>query len=322
MMTDVVGLGSALMDFTIEVEPELLEKLGLKKGHMHLIDAEQSADILTSLSTMAMAKTPGGSAANTIAGVANFGGKAVFLGKVGRDAFGDFYKKESEKAGVTTRLARHEKMTGHAIALITPDSERTFATHLGAALFMTKEDVPEEEIRKSRILHLEGYMLEGGLRDASLHAMEMARRHRVKISIDLADPALVRRNLDEFRRIMKEYADIIFANEEEAAVFTGLTGEETAAGVASYCSIAAVKFGADGSIIVTGGKQYRIPPYKTAVVNTNGAGDMYAAGVLYGIARDLPIDRAGRIGSQAASIVVSQIGARLKSALDASQMGI
>ncbi len=321
-MIDVVGIGSALMDLTIRVDDGTLERLGLKKGTMRLVDAGQSRSILEALAGYPMEKTPGGSAANTVAGVAMLGGSALFMGKVGGDEFGDFYRDESERIGIAMRLARHQAMTGHAITLITPDSERTFATHLGAAVHFASDDVIEDEIRAARALHVEGYMLEGSMKQATLHAMEIARGNGVKVSIDLADPSLVERNLDEFKRIAKDYAGILYANEDEAAAFTGRSGEKALEVMASMCEIAVVKLGEKGSLIRSGGESFRVEPFKVAVVNTNGAGDMYAAGMLYGLSRGLSLEKAGRIASYAASSVVSQVGARLSSRPDLGQIGM
>lgn len=321
-MIDVIGIGSALMDLTIRVDDETLERLSLKKGTMSLVDAERSRSILAMLAGHPIEKTPGGSAANTAAGVAALGGTAAFMGKVGGDEFGDFYRDESERMGVSMRLARHRSLTGHAITLITPDSERTFATHLGAAIYFAKDDVPENEIRAAGALHVEGYMLEGAMKEATLHAMETARKSGVKVSIDLADPSLVGRNLDEFERIARDYADILYANEDEAAAFTGRSGEKALDMMASLCGIAVVKLGEKGSLIRSGTASFRVEPFKVPVVNTNGAGDMFAAGMLYGLARGLGLDMAGKVASYAASRVVSQVGARLSSRLDLAQIGM
>ena len=321
-MIDVVGIGSALMDLTIRVDEATLDRLGLKKGTMQLVDAERSRSILGALAGHAIEKTPGGSAANTAAGVAALGGSAVFMGKVGGDEFGELYREESERMGVSTRLARHGSMTGHAITLITDDSERTFATHLGAAVFFVKEDVAAEDVRSARALHVEGYMLEGAMKEATLYAMHIARENGVKVSIDLADPSLIGRNLDELKKIAIEYADVLYANEDEAAAFTGERGEKALEAMASMCDIAVVKLGEKGSLVRSGNITHRIEPFRVKAVNTNGAGDMYAAGMLYGLAHGLPLERAGKIASYASSRVVAQVGARLSTRLDTGQIGI
>lgn len=321
-MYDVVGLGSALMDLTIEVDDLLLKKLGLDKGTMCLVEEEKSREIMRELSGLPMTRTPGGSSANTVAGVACLGGRGVFIGKVGEDEYGDFYTRESEKVGVLTRLGRHSAMTGNAITLITPDSERTFAVHLGAALSISPDDVTEEDIGHSRILHLEGFLLELEMKKASMRALETAKANNVMISVDFSDPALIVRNLDEFRRIAREFVDVCFVNETEARALTGKNPEEALEELSRVCSIAVVKLGSGGSIIGASNRVHRIAPYSVEVVNTNGAGDMYAAGMLMGIARDLPVERSGKIASYAASRVVAQVGARLSGKLPLDQLGI
>ncbi len=322
-MYDVVGLGSALMDFTIEVDQAVLDRLGLRKGTMQLVDEERSRAILAALADCPMEKTPGGSAANTVAGVAVLGGSGLFIGKVGNDEFGELYRSESERVGVAVRLARNEKLTGHAIALITPDGERTFATHLGAALFLREDDVADEDVARGKILHIEGYLLEDpDLKAASVRAMEIAHKNGAQVSIDLADPALISRNHDEFHRLARDYADILFVNEEEAESFTGARGAQAAGMLAKYCRVAVVKLGGSGSIVKSAAEEIVIPSYKVTPVNTNGAGDMYAAGFLYGLAHGLPLERCGRIASHAAALVVAQVGARLTGKVSVDQIGM
>ncbi len=318
---DVVGIGSALLDFTVEVEESFLEAIHLNKGHMHLIDEQQSEAIFKQLKKYAIEKTPGGSSANTIAGIALLGGSGLFVGKVGNDTNGQYYIEETERIGVQTRIGKHERMTGHAITFITPDSERTFATHLGASLHLTEDDVVDEDIQRGRILHIEGYLLENeGQREACFRAMHIAKEKGIKVSIDLADPALIGRNRDDFIDIVREFAAVVFVNDVEAVAFTGKEEEAALHQLAEMCDVAVVKLGSKGSMIKAHDAVCRIPAFRTLVENTNGAGDMYAAGVLYGIARNIPIERAGLIGSYAASRVVSQKGARLDAALDINKL--
>lgn len=309
---DAVGIGSALMDFLVEVgEDELLE-MDLKKGEMHLIDEEKSKAILKKLENYSVKLAPGGSAANTLAGISVFGGSAVLCGKVGKDKHGDIYEERTVEEGVKSRLGRHEKITGHAVTFITPDSERTFATHLGASLELRKNDIFEEDIVLSKILHIEGYQLEDKeLREAALHAMRIAQKNNVLVSVDLADPGLIKRNLEDLHRIVKEHVDIVFVNKEEAKAFTGKEGVEALDLIYSMCKYAIVKLGKDGSLIKFKDVVYKIPGFEAKAVDTTGAGDMYAAGILYGISHDISIEKAGKMASYAASLVVSQIGARL-----------
>lgn len=322
-MFDIVGLGSALMDFTVRVDDAVLVRLGLKKGTMQLIDEKRSREILDAISHLDMNTTPGGSSANTVAGVANLGGSAVFMGKVGNDEFGNLYRELNEKAGITVRLNKHRSMTGHAITFITPDSQRTFATHLGAAMHFRRDDIVDGDIRNTKILHIEGYMLEHpDIKAACVEAMELAKAGGAMVSIDLADPSLIERNSEDFKALMKTHADILFVNEEEAFAFTGAKGEEALHRLSEYGDIAIVKLGEQGSIIKSGGSVYRIPAFVTDVVNTNGAGDMYAAGMLYGISHGFSMKRSGMIGSYMASLVVAQVGARLGGMTDVRHIGI
>ena len=309
---DVLGMGSALLDFIVKVSDADLEKLGLKKSGMQLIDDKRSREILSELEGRAVDISPGGSSANTLAGISNLGGKGIFFGKVGEDRHGDLYIQDTERAGVKPVIGRHSSMTGHAITLITPDSERTFATHLGAALRFGKDDIHEQYIKNSKIIHIEGYLFEPpGLREACMKALEIAKRNRVLISIDLSDPGLINRIYDIFKQIVHEYANIVFVNEDEAHAFTSKIEEHAVHELYEMCDFAVVKLGSKGSIIKSDGVVHRIPVFKTQVVNTNGAGDMYAAGVLYSIAKGYDPMLSGKIGSYVSSKVVSQVGARL-----------
>jgi sugar/nucleoside kinase (ribokinase family) len=308
---DVLGIGSALLDFTVMVDDADLAQFGLMKGGMQLIDADRSREILSRLQGKKMEITPGGSSANTLAGISMLGGRGIFLGKVGNDSHGDRYIRDTELSGVKAEIGRHDSMTGHAITFITPDSERTFATHLGAALQLNRDDVREDHIRNSKIIHLEGYLFEPpGLREACMRALEIAQKNGVLVSIDLSDPGLIDRIRPIFETVTRDFANIIFVNEDEARAFTGAEQDHALHYLSRLCDIAVVKLGPEGSLIKSDDTIHRIPVFKTNVVNTNGAGDMYAAGVLYGIARGFSLERSGRIGSYVSSMVVSQVGAR------------
>ncbi len=311
---DILGIGSPLLDFIVEVDDPFLKAIGLNKGEMHLVDEKKSKDIFEKIKNKHISIIPGGSAANTAAGVSFLGGRAAFHGKIGDDSHGAHYEKKNKEHGIDSKLAKHNTITGHAITFITPDGERTFAVNLGAAFHFTKEDLNEEDIKQSKILHVEGYLLEHEhQREAALHAMKIAKENNVKISIDLGDPALVKRAINHFKNIITKYADIVFANQAEAKVLTGINDEEKALHeLSKMCKLAVVKLGERGSIIKHNGKVYRIESHKVKVVDTNGAGDMYAAGILYGIANELSIEESGNLASKHAAMVVSQRGARLK----------
>lgn len=313
MKYDIFGVGSALMDFLLEVDENELKELNLKKGQFHLIEEEYSRKLLKRIEKYRVKISPGGSSANTLYGVAMFGGNVVFCGKVGRDSHGDIYEKKMLESGVRPRLARSEKATGHAITFITPDRERTFADYLGAVLDLEKDDIPLEDLKESGVLHIEGYQLEDkGLREVSLHAMQFAKAHNTKISIDLGDPGIVARNRASIKELVEKYADIVFANKEETKALVGLGPIEALNEIAKLSDIAVVKVGGSGSYIKQGNSVYKIPGYEADTVDTTGAGDMFAAGVLYGICAGHSLEICGHVGSYFAAKVVEEIGARLE----------
>jgi sugar/nucleoside kinase (ribokinase family) len=315
---DVCGIGSPLLDFIVEVDEGVLAEIDMKKGEMHLIDEAQSTKILTMLESYTVKTAPGGSSANTLAGVSALGGSAVFLGKIGDDYHGTVYEQSTIVDGVTSKLSRHKSAgTGHAITFITPDSERTFATHLGAAIHFRKEDIFDRDVSESKALHIEGYQLEDPLlRETCVHAMKIAHESGGRVSIDLADPALIGRNLEPIRDLVREYADIIFVNELEARAFTGKDDEEEALSlIYELCDLAVVKLGQRGSLIKADDRVIRVPIYPVGVVNTNGAGDAYAAGILYGVTHGIDMEKAGRIAAYISAQVVASHGARVERSL-------
>lgn len=313
----VTAIGSALLDITAEIDNELLAELQLTKGGMHLVEAGQSHAILQRISEIKVLYSAGGSAANAVAGVVDLGGNGLFLGSVGNDEYGRMYINETEQSGVKANLGKYSEMTGTAITLITPDGERTFATHLGAALNFSESDVHESDITASSILHLEGYLFEmDNLYNACLKAMQIAKQNGVLISIDLADSLLIERIYDRMYGVVEKYADIVFADEDESYRFTGKKEVEALDELEKLCTLAVVKIGERGSLIKINGQFQKIEPVETKVINTNGAGDMYAAGILYGVTHGLDIAASGRLASAAASLVVGRSTARLCEKID------
>ena len=310
---DIIGIGNPLLDIIIEVEEAVLLMHGLKKGEMHLVDSAQSQSILESLEEHTKTYISGGSAGNTVTGATLLGARGLFLGVIGDDLHGDAYEEEMQRGGVITNLLRHEGAeTGCAITFVTPDGERTFATCLGAAKHLGKHHISEADIRKSKILHIEGYLLEDvSTREAVMAAMDFAKMHGTLISIDLSAAWLITKNLSVIREIVKKYVNIVFVNEDEAYAFTGKKEREALQEICDLSDIAVVKLGARGSLVQTGNRVYMIDPFIVDVVNTNGAGDMYAAGFLHGIAKGQNIESAGKVGSHVAALVVNSPGARL-----------
>ncbi len=310
---DVFGIGNALMDTLIEVDDKDIQDLELKKGNMHLVEDVHLNFVTNFLKNKNAKKQAGGSVSNTVAGVANLGGKSFFTGKIGRDKLGFDYEMIMSRQGVYCDLKKDYVGTGNVISLITKDSERTFITYLGSAVRFTKKDINKKELLKSKILHLEGYMFENfNLKKATLYAMKIAKKYNIIVSIDLSDSALIERNLKELRRIVKKYCDILFLNNEEAKAFTGKGEKEALVEMSKLVKLAIIKLGENGSIMKTKNKILRFKAFKPKkIVDTTGAGDMYSAGILYGIANKLSLEESGKIASYAAAKVVEQTGARL-----------
>ena len=310
---DVIGLGNALMDLLVEVNERTLLEFNLKKGEFHLVDAEKAKILLKKINEqeLKIEAVPGGSAANTLKGIALLGGEAILCGKVGQDEHGEMYVQQMNGHGVVSRINKHNSTTGHCVTFITPDTERTFSVHLGAALELYPEDILEEDIAKSKILHLEGYQFEGKTKETVLQAMGLAKKHDTLISIDLADPGVVRRNKKLFEGLIEDI-DIIFVNEKEAQEFTGLENEEAAKELSKKVKVAVVKVGEKGSFICCGKEIIKVEAVKAKAIDTTGAGDSYAAGFLYGYCNKWSLEEAGKLGALLAAKVVEQKGVGMK----------
>jgi sugar/nucleoside kinase (ribokinase family) len=308
----VLGIGNALIDVLINITDDtVLQKFGLPKGSMTLVDAVLSSEIKKETKNSTRSIQTGGSAANTIHGIAKLGGQCGYIGKISDDEFGNFYLEDFKNNKINTHFYFSETGTGHATGLISPDSERTFGTYLGAALELTAEEMTHEIFRDYGILHIEGYLVQNhALIEA---AMRIAKENGLLVSIDLASFNVVESNIDFLHRIIREYVDIVFANEEEAYSFTGKKPEEALTEIAKMCQIAVVKLGADGSLVQTGDRVIRIDAIPAKSIDTTGAGDIYASGFLYALTENLDLEVAGKIGSLLAGSVVEVMGAKIPS---------
>ena len=308
---NIYGIGNALVDILVEVDEQLISELHLIKGRQHVITESQSK-ILFDRIRFAHAKiAAGGSAANTIAMLAQLGAKAAFCGAVGEDEYGQQYEQETKEADVHSLLKKVNGITGHVAILITPDAERTMAVNLGVSTSIKITDINENDIASSAIVHIDGYQIEQAP-DVCTHVMNLAKKHNVKISIDASDPGIIERNKDEFISLIKNDASIIFANEEEAKMLAGKPSEEAIFDLGTWCDTAIIKCGKKGSLISHNGEVHMIDCVPAKAIDTTGAGDAYAAGFLYGCITKMPIDKAGRLASTLAAKVVEQIGARLE----------
>jgi sugar/nucleoside kinase (ribokinase family) len=309
-MKKILGIGNALVDILTFIDNDkILDLFSLPKGSMQLVDSEKSHQVKEGTSGFPRSKASGGSAANTIHGLAMLGAETGFIGTVGKDETGDFFENDMKKAGVKTMLQRRDTETGTAVALISTDSERTFATHLGAAVELNAEDLDPDFFNDFDILYLEGYLIFN--KPLVERACQIAKSKGMKVALDLASYNVVEAKLDDFRDLIEKYADIIFANEEEARAFTAMEPEFALKQIAEVSEIAVVKVGKEGSWIKRGEEILKVGTMEVNCIDTTGAGDLYASGFLFGYANDLSLDNCGLLGSLLAGHVISITGARM-----------
>jgi sugar/nucleoside kinase (ribokinase family) len=310
-MKSVLGIGNALVDILAVAKDEsLLEKYNLPKGSMQHVSEEKANEVYQDLKKIGASMVSGGSAANTIAGLSKMGIKTGFLGKVGNDELGDFYKNDLEKLGVESHLIRGEKGTGRAMVAISPDSERTFAVYLGAAIEMTPEDIDPSVIDGYDYVHIEGYLVQN--HDLIETAMKMAHEAGKVVSIDLASYNVVGENVDFLHNLIDKYANIVFANAEEAKAFTGKTQpEEALMKIAGLCEVAVVKDGSKGSWVQRGVSMFHTPSSPVITEDLTGAGDLYAAGFLHALSSKEPLFTCSERGTLCAREVIQVIGTKL-----------
>lgn len=310
-MKKVLGIGNALVDIIIKLNSDtILENFYLPKGSMQLVEAITANNIQNACSSLNQSMTAGGSAANTIHGLSKLGISTGFIGSVGQDETGHFFRDDMIKAGTKPFLSFSHTQTGRAISLVSPDSERTFATYLGAAVEVSANNLDDSCFKDYNILHLEGYLT--SLQRFMETAMIKARQFDMQVSLDLASYNVVESNLDFLQRIVAQYVDIVFANEEEARAFTGLTEPvEALHEMAKISKIAVVKTGKKGSLVQCGNERHSIGIVPVKAVDTTGAGDLYAAGFLFGMINELPLDKCGNIGALLAANVIEELGAKI-----------
>ena len=309
-MRKVLGIGNALTDILFQIEnDDILEKMNLIKGGMQLIQNEQSEQIKSHFTPSSATMATGGSASNTINGIAKLGLKSGFIGKISNDSIGNFFATSSLENGVTPHMLISETPSGHCTILVSPDSERTLCTYLGAASELYAQDLTPEVFNGYHFFHIEGYLVQD--HDLIRTALKMAKEAGLTTSIDLASFNVVKENLSFLYEITEKYVDITFANEDEAHVFTGKKPIEAVQTIAEMSKIAVVKIGKDGSYVQSGDEFHVVEPHLVKSVDTTGAGDLYASGFLYGLANDYPLDVCGKIGSFVSSKVVEVIGTKM-----------
>lgn len=314
---NVYGIGNALVDMEFEIDEEFLDKHDVTKGVMTLVDEETQSQLISDISRDETVEKPGGSAANTVFAVSQFGGKAFYSCKVANDPFGDLYLEDMKEAGIDTNFDRQDRengITGKCLVMVTDDAERTMNTFLGITQNLSTKEIDELAIRDSEYVYIEGYLVtsENGF-EAMNQTKKIAQQNDVKTALTLSDPAIVEGFKDRFEEIIGASVDLLFCNEKEAKIYTGKDNlKEAREALKKEAKRFVITQGANGAIIYDGDTFIDIEPYNVNAVDTNGAGDMYAGAFLYGITNGMGFAGAGKLASLAGSKVVSQFGPRLK----------
>ncbi len=316
---DVYALGNALLDIEFEVSPEKLAELGIDKGVMTLLDQEAQNKIVSKLADYDTKRTCGGSAANTLIAVSQFGGKAFYSCKVADDEPGNFYTKDLLDCGVATNLdtqVAESGVTGKCLVFVTPDADRTMNTFLGISGDFSDAELIPAAIESATYTYIEGYLVSGeNSKQAAIKAREIAQAAGKKVAFTLADFNMVKFFKEGLLEIIGSGVDFLFANEGEALLMADTEDFDTAVNHLKTLSKAfAITRGAKGSVIFDGEKLIEIAPFPVKAIDTVGAGDMYAGAFLYGITHGMSYQEAGVLASKASSKIVTSLGARLSTA--------
>jgi len=310
---DVIGIGNALVDVLSHADEDAVTRQGLVKGTMHLVDEARARTLYEAMGPGV--EMSGGSAANTVVGVASFGGRAHYVGKVRDDQLGEVFGHDLRATGVgyDTPRATAGPPTGRCLILVTPDAQRTMSTFLGASVRLGPADVDPRLIARGKILYLEGYLFDPPeAQEAFRAAAAIAHEAGRKVALTLSDPFCVERHRAAFLDLVEHHVDILFANELEiCALYQVRDFDAALPHVRGHCELAALTRSAKGSVLVNGDRMHVVSAHPVEpVVDTTGAGDLYASGVLYGLAQGLDLPTCGRLGSLAAAEVIAHVGAR------------
>jgi sugar/nucleoside kinase (ribokinase family) len=321
MKLDVYAFGSALVDLQLSVTDKVLDDIGAVKGNMALTERSQQEAVLRRLLGADLScldslagkanMAAGGSAANTVFGVAQLGGAAGLCGKVAGDAFGDFYIRNMQQCGAVFTGRRVAGMTGTCIILISDDAQRTMLTCLGVSSEIDYDDLDEAQLKNSRYLYLEGYLFDSPLATQTmLHAIATAKKHGVKIAFTASDAFCIARHKDTFLKLLRD-VDLLFCNAQEACALSDTgTNAEALKALSVMCPAIALTDGGSGSLLCFNGDTLQVQPCTVTPLDTTGAGDSYAAGLLYGLTSGRSLASSGAIASMFSSRVVAQLGPR------------
>jgi len=322
MELDVYALGNALVDIQVQVEDSLLTELGFEKGNRYLTEHGRQEEILQKLlgsdsldsarKTGKLQTAAGGSAANTMYGISQLGGRAGFCGKIANDRLGALYAEHMRQSSVVFKESTGQGMTGTCVILISDDAQRTMLTCLGISGEIDYDDIDEELLKHSRYIYLEGYLFESECAARTmLQTVAIARKNGVRIALTASDVFCIDRHRDLFLQLIQNDVDLLFANSQEARALSRADNNEAALRVLSgWCENIAMTEGEHGSMVSFNGEITKITPHIVSAVDTTGAGDAYAAGLLYGITSGRTVRESGMIASFYSAKVVSQIGPR------------
>ncbi len=310
---DVVGIGNALVDVIAHADDSFIHRQELVKGSMTLVDTDRALQIYTALGSAI--EMSGGSAANTVCGVSSFGGRAAYIGKVGHDDLGEVFGHDMLAVGV--HFSPGHKLdgvpTGRCIIVVTPDAQRTMNTYLGVSSFMEPHDIDVDLVASGKVLYMEGYLYDrDDAKQAFRHAARAAHEAGREVSLSLSDSFCVDRHRDDFRALVEDEVDILFGNEDELLSLYELDNLEAAiACIRRDSSLAVITRGPRGASIVTRDEIIDVPAMRVQhVVDTTGAGDLFASGFLFGYTKGFTLGECGRLGSLAAGEVISHVGPR------------
>ena len=310
---DLIGLGNAIVDIIVNIEDEFLETNNLKKGSMNLINSDESQILLKNCKVIK--QISGGSSANTVVCLAELGNKVQFIGRVKNDQFGDFFSSDIKKSKTIFNTPPTSKgaSTAHSIILITPDAQRTMCTYLGASIEFEPKDIDFTVLKESKYLYLEGYLWDSELaKNAFLKAAQIAKLSNTKIILSLSDSFCVNRHRESFLKLIDDYVDIVFCNESEVlSLFKKENLGDCQGDLSSLCELVVVTLGSKGSLIINKNDIEVIKSIsKEKVIDTTGAGDIYAGGFIHGLINNYPLKKCGEIGSICAGQIITQLGSR------------
>ena len=314
---DVYGIGNAIVDIVTEVEYDFFEKNGIEKGVMTLVDEKRQLELMKVIDMKKSKMTGGGSAGNTVTAINQFGGKSFYSCLVDRDELGKFFLDDIRRNGIDTNLSHDACPPGHSgrcLVMTTPDAHRTMNTFLGVSSFLSPEHLDEDAIKNSTFIYLEGYLVASpkGL-EAMKEAKKIAEKNGIDVALTFSDPSMVKYFSAQMSEIVGASVDLLFCNEEEAVIYTGTNNvHEAREKLRDIAKRFVITLGENGALIFDGDTYINIEPYKTAAIDTNGAGDMFSGAFMYGITHGHSYAQAGKLASLASSKVVAQFGPRME----------